>query len=73
VESVQTLYAFLRFTDQERIPNFSKVLFRYHILRHEYDTLFYDDMTSFDQYIKIVNKRMHDIINDTYMNAGKMN
>jgi hypothetical protein len=45
----------------------------YHILRREYDTLFYDDRTSFDQYIEIVNKRMHDIVNDTYMNAGKMN
>jgi hypothetical protein len=73
VESVQPLYAFLRFTDQKRISNFSEVLFRYHILRQEYDALFYDDRTSFDQYIEIVNKRMHDIANDTYMNVGKMN
>jgi hypothetical protein len=35
VESVQPLYAFLRFTEQERILNFSKVLFRYHILRQK--------------------------------------
>jgi hypothetical protein len=33
VESVQPLYAFLRFMDQERVPNFSEILFRYHILR----------------------------------------
>jgi hypothetical protein len=70
MESVQPLYAFLRFTDQERIPNFSAVLFRYHILRQ---ALFHDDRTSFDQYIEIVNKRMHDIANDTYMNVSKMN
>jgi hypothetical protein len=37
VESVQPLYAFLWFADQERIQNFSEVLFRYHILRQEYD------------------------------------
>jgi hypothetical protein len=73
VKSVQPLYAFLRFTDQERIPNFSEVLFRYHSLRQEYDALFHDDRTLFDQYIEIVNKRMYDIVNDTYMNAGKMN
>jgi hypothetical protein len=73
VESVQPLYAFLRFVDQERIPNLSEVLFRYHILRQEYDALFHDDRTSFDQYIEIVNKRMHDVANDTYMNAGKKN
>jgi hypothetical protein len=59
--------------DQERIPNFNEILFRYHILRHEYDALLYDDRTSFDEYIEIVNKRMHDITNDTYMNTGKMN
>jgi hypothetical protein len=73
VEYVQPLYAFLQFTDQERILNFSEVLFRYHILRKEYDTLFHDDRTSFDQYIEIINKRMHDVTNDTYMNAGKIN
>jgi hypothetical protein len=73
VESVQLLYAFLRFTEQERITNFSELLFRYHILRQEYDALFYDDMTLFNQYIEIVNKRMHDITNDTYMNVDKMN
>jgi hypothetical protein len=73
VESVQPLYAFLRFVDQERIPNLSEVLFRYHILRQEYDALFHDDRTSFDQYIEIVNKRMYDVANDTYMNAGKKN
>jgi hypothetical protein len=73
VDSVQPLYAFLRFVDQERIPNFSEVLFRYHILRQEYDALFHDDRTLFDQYIEIVNKKIHDVTNDTYMNAGKMN
>jgi hypothetical protein len=73
VESVQPLYVFLQFMDQERVPNFSEVLFRYHILRQEYDALFHDDRTLFNQYIEIVNKRMHDITNDTYMNAGKMN
>jgi hypothetical protein len=73
VDCVQPLYAFLRFADQERIPNFSDILFRYHILRQEYDALFHDDMTSFDQYIEIVNKKMHDIANNIYMNAGKMN
>jgi hypothetical protein len=73
VKSVQPLYAFLRFTDQERIPNFSEVLFMYHILRQEYDVLFHNDRTSFDQYIETVNKRIHYVANDTYMNADKMN
>jgi hypothetical protein len=73
VNYVQPLYAFLRFTNQERIPNFSDIIFRYHILRQEYDALFHNDRTSFDQYMEILNKRMHDVANNTYMNAGKMN
>jgi hypothetical protein len=48
MESVQPLYAFLQFMDQERIPNFSEVLFKYHILRQEYDVLFHDNKTPFD-------------------------
>jgi hypothetical protein len=73
VDCVQPLYVFLRFADRESIPNFSDILFRYHILRQEYDALFHDDRTSFDQYMEIVNKKMYDVANDTYMNAGKMN
>jgi hypothetical protein len=73
VDCVQPLYAFLQFIDHERILNFSDILFRYHILRQEYNALFHDDRTSFDQYIEIINKRMHDVTNDTYMNTGKMN
>jgi hypothetical protein len=72
VKYVQPLYVFLQFTDQKSIPNFSGVLFRYHILRQEYDALFHDDKT-FDQYMEIVNKRVHDIVNDTYINAGMIN
>jgi hypothetical protein len=73
VDYVQPLYTFLRFADRKRIPNFSDILFRYHILSQEYDALFHDDRALFDQYMEIVNKRMHDVANDTYMNRGKMN
>jgi hypothetical protein len=47
VDSMQRLYVFLSFANQERIPNFSEVLLKYHILRQEYDVLFHDDRTSF--------------------------
>jgi hypothetical protein len=33
MESIQPLYAFLQLTNQERIPNFSEVLFMCHIFR----------------------------------------
>jgi Protein of unknown function (DUF 659) len=71
VDSVQPLYAFLRFADQEKIPNFSEVLLRYHLLRQEYDALFHDDRSKFNEFMEIVDRRMHDVSNETYMNAGK--
>jgi hypothetical protein len=71
VDSVQPLYIFLRFADQDGKPNFSDVLMRYHILKGEYDALFHDDRASFNKYMAVVDRRMHDIANGTYMNAGK--
>ena len=70
VKSVEPLYAFLRFADQNKFSNFSEVLMRYHIMKLEYDSLFRDDKASFDEYMEIVNRRMHDVSNGTYMNAG---
>ena len=70
VDSVQPLYAFLRFADQDKFPNFSEVLLRYHILKIEYESLFRDDRAKFNEYMDVVNRRMHDVANGTYMNAG---
>jgi hypothetical protein len=68
IDFVQPSYAFLWFADQKRNPNFSDVLLEYLILRHEYDALFHDDRTSFNEYMKIVEYKMHDVSNATYMN-----
>ena len=70
VDSVQPLYVFLRFADQDRVPNISEVLMRYYILRSEYESLFRDDRAMFNEYMEVVNRRMHDVSNGTYMNAG---
>jgi hypothetical protein len=45
VESVQSLYAFLRFMDQERIANFSEVLFSYHILKPTWMSIRWTNMS----------------------------
>ena len=70
VDSVQPLYAFLRFADSDKSPNFSEVLLRYHMVKMEYETLFKDDRVSYDKYMEVVNRRMHTFSNDTYFNAG---
>ena len=70
VDSVQPLYAFLRFADQDKVPTLSEVLLRYTIVKHEYESLYKNDRDSLDKYMAIVDRRMNDLANGTYMNAG---
>ncbi|XP_062179453.1 uncharacterized protein LOC133884089 [Phragmites australis] len=70
VDSVQPLYAFLRFADQDKVPTLSEVLLRYTIVKHEYESLYKNDRDSLDKYMAIVDRRMNDLANGTYMNAA---
>ena len=70
VDSVQPLYGFLRFADQDKFPILSEVLLRYNILRHEYQSLFQNDEASYKQYMSVIDRRMRDVSDGTYMNAG---
>ena len=70
VDSVQPLYGFIRFADQEKFPILSEVLLRYNILRHEYQSLFQNDEASYKQYMSVIDRRMRDVSDGTYMNAG---
>ena len=70
VDSVQPLYGFLRFADQDKFPILSEVLLRYNILRHEYQSLFQNDQASYTKYMSVIDRRMHDVSNGTYMNGG---
>ena len=69
-KSVEPLYAFLRFADQDRTPNLSEVLLRFNLMKQEYESLFQNDANELDRFIKVINPRMGDIANDTFVNAG---
>ena len=70
VSYVQPMYAFLRFADQDKVPNLSEVLLRFHRMRCEYESLFHSSPRELDRYMNIINPRMSDITHDTYVNAG---
>ncbi|XP_015649249.1 uncharacterized protein [Oryza sativa Japonica Group] len=70
VNSVQPMYSFLRFADEDKNPNLSEVLLRYQLLRMEYDSLFASERDKFEAYMEIVNRRMHDLTNQTLINAS---
>jgi hypothetical protein len=42
LKGVEPLYAFLHFADQDKIPNMSKVLLRFHTCTSEYESLLHD-------------------------------
>ncbi len=71
VNSVQPMYSFLRFADEDKNPNLSEVLLRYQLLRMEYDSLFASERDKFEAYMEIVNRRMHDLTNQTLINASE--
>ena len=39
-------------------------------MKHEYESLYKNDRDSLDKYMAIVDRRMNDLANGTYMNAG---
>jgi hypothetical protein len=39
LKGVEPLYAFLRFADQDKIPNLSEVLLGYSMVKNEYESL----------------------------------
>ncbi|XP_066162205.1 uncharacterized protein [Oryza sativa Japonica Group] len=70
VNSVQPMYSFLRFADEDKNPNLSEVLLRYQLLKMEYDSLFANQRDKFEAYMEIVNRRMHNLTNETLINAA---
>ena len=72
VNSVQPMYSFLRFADEDKNPNLSEVLLRYQLLRMEYDSLFARERDKYNAYMDIVDRRMHDLTTKTLINASKL-
>lgn len=70
LKGVEPLYAFLRFADQDKVPNLSEVLLRFTMLKNEYESLLADYPRDLDRYMKVINPRMGDVANTTYVNAG---
>ena len=71
VDSIQLLFAFLRFADEDKIGTLSEVLLRYNLVKSEYESIFSNNPAEYQRYMAVIDARMHDIANKTYINAGK--
>jgi hypothetical protein len=70
LKGVQRLYAFLRFADQDKIPNMSDVLLRFNMCICEYESILCDYPSDLEQYMRVIIPRMGDVSNSTFVNAG---
>ncbi|XP_062191201.1 uncharacterized protein LOC133894997 [Phragmites australis] len=68
--SLDTLVLILEDMHMDKVPTLSEVLLRYTIVKHEYESLYKNDRDSLDKYMAIVDRRMNDLANGTYMNAA---
>jgi hypothetical protein len=70
LKGVEPLCAFLYFVDQDKFPNMSEVLLRFHMCTSEYESLLHDYPSDLDQYMRVIKSRMEDVSNTTFVNAG---
>jgi hypothetical protein len=61
LKGVKSLYAFLHFANQDKIPNLSEVLLQFHMCTSEYKSLLCDYPSGLDQYMRVIKPRMGDI------------
>jgi hypothetical protein len=69
LKGVKPLYAFLRFAEQDKVPNMSEVLLRFNMCIGEYESLLHDNPNNLEQYIRVIMARMGDVANSTFVNA----
>jgi hypothetical protein len=72
VEGVESLYVFLLFADQDKIPNMSEVLLRFNMCIGEYESILREYPSDLEQYMRVIKSRMGDISNSTFVNAGTL-
>jgi hypothetical protein len=72
VEGVESLYVFLLFADQDKIPNMSEVLLRFNMCIGEYESILCEYPSDLEQYMRVIKPRMGDISNSTFVNAGTL-
>jgi hypothetical protein len=71
LKGVEPLYTFLRFADQDKVPNLSEVLLRFSMVENEYESVLQGYPTDLRRYLDVIRPRACDIQSNTYVNAGK--
>ena len=70
INDVEPLYIFLRFADQDKIPNLGEVLMEYQNMRHTYSSKFTHDPSHFRQIMQVIDSRMTTVMSGTYVQTA---
>jgi hypothetical protein len=69
LKGVEPLHAFLRFVDQDKVPNMSEVLLQFNICIGEYESILHDYPNDLEQYMRVMKARMGDVTNSTFVHV----
>ena len=71
IDTVQPIYKFLCFADQDKRPNMCEVVMAYRNTRQELESFFGNNISTRTEYVKVLEGRMHDVFIGTYVGPGK--
>jgi hypothetical protein len=70
INTVQPIYKFLRFADQDKRPNMCDVVYEYQNCKQELESFFGRNAQTWNEYRQIMDARIHDVYIGTYVGAG---
>ena len=71
IDTVQPIYKFLRFADQDKKPNICKVVMAYQTMKQELRSFFGTNVSTLKEYIEVVDESLGDVFIGTYVGPGK--
>jgi len=71
IDTVQPIYKFLRFADQDKKPNMCEVVMAYQTMKQELRSFFGTNVSTLKEYIQVVDERLGDVFIGTYVGPGK--
>ena len=71
IDTVQPIYKFLRFADQDKKPNMCEVVMAYQTMKQELQSYFRTNVSTLKEYIEVVDERLGDVFIGTYVGPGK--
>ena len=70
IDTVQPIYKFLRFADQDKHPNMCELVMAYQTTRRELQSFFGTNVSTLTEYLNLVDSRLRDVFIGTYVGPG---